>query len=43
MKYFERFLGDYGSDNCDPDDVDISVHCDISVFEWLVKYMQSEH
>lgn len=41
MKYFERFLGDSGADNCDPDDVDISVHCDISVFEWLVKYMRN--
>lgn len=41
MKYFERFLGDSGADGCDPDDVDISVHCDISVFDWLVKYMRS--
>ena len=41
MKYFERFLGDSGAEGCDPDDVDISVHCDISVFEWLVKYMRS--
>jgi len=41
MKYFERFLGSSGADGCDPDDVDISVHCDISVFEWLVKYMRA--
>lgn len=41
MKYFERFLGDSGTEGCDPDDVDISVHCDISIFEWLVKYMRS--
>jgi hypothetical protein len=41
MKYFERFLGDSAAENCDPDDVDISVHCDISVFEWLVKYMRA--
>ena len=42
MKYFERFLGESAaSKSCDPDDVDISVHCDISVFEWLVKYMRS--
>jgi hypothetical protein len=43
MKYFERFLGDSAVQSCDPDDVDISVHCDISVFEWLVKYMRSPH
>ena len=46
MKYFERFLArpnKPGSEDAedDVDDVDISVHCDIAVFDWLVKFMRS--
>jgi len=37
MKYFEIYLK--GVTNSD--DVDISVHCDVSVFEWLVQYMEN--
>eukprot|EP00397_Hematodinium_sp_SG-2012_P043289 GEMP01048096.1.p1 GENE.GEMP01048096.1~~GEMP01048096.1.p1 ORF type:complete len:496 (-),score=80.81 GEMP01048096.1:82-1569(-) len=34
MKYFECYLTD------EYDDLDISVHCDVEVFQWLVDYMQ---
>lgn len=35
MKYFECYLEGVSSNR----DVDISVHCDVGVFEWLVEYM----
>lgn len=35
MKYFEKYL----SDQSTLDDIDISVHCDISIFDWLMKYV----
>ncbi len=36
MKYFEQYLVDAQS----LDDIDISVHCDIKIFEWLMKYLK---
>ena len=36
MKYFEKYLTEATS----VDDIDISVHCDIKIFEWLMKYLQ---
>lgn len=33
MKYFAPYI------EKDSDDIDISVHCDIYVFDWLFKYM----
>eukprot|EP01083_Nonionella_stella_P033953 92900_1 len=35
MAYFQNYL----SSNSDYDDIDISVHCDVKIFEWLVKWM----
>jgi len=35
MKYFESYLVGTTSD----DEVDISVHCDVDVFQWLAEYM----
>ena len=35
MHYFEEYLS---SDTHLWDEVDISVHCDVPVFEWLMKY-----
>ena len=35
MKYFEKYL----SDQQTLDDIDISVHCDISIFDWLMQYV----
>lgn len=35
MKYFESYLAGVTSG----DDVDILVHCDVGVFEWLAEYM----
>ena len=35
MKYFEKYLTEATS----VDDIDISVHCDIKIFEWLMKYL----
>ena len=37
MKYFERFLAENGN-SCD---LDISVHCDIQIFEWLMNYIHN--
>ena len=36
MKYFQKFLteNDHGYD-----DIDISVHCDVEIFEWLMTYI----
>jgi hypothetical protein len=36
MKYFEKFLSE--SEN-GYDDIDISVHCDVEIFEWLMAYI----
>jgi len=35
MKYFEKYL----SDSKSLDDIDISVHCDIGIFDWLMKHI----
>lgn len=35
MKYFENHLKDTDS----AEDIDISVHCDIKIFEWLMNYI----
>ncbi len=35
MKYFEKYIADQKS----LDDIDISVHCDILIFEWLMNYV----
>lgn len=39
MKYFENYLTEATS----VDDIDISVHCDIKIFEWLMKYLKMKH
>ena len=38
MKYFEQFLNE--ADNSD--DLDISVHCDVKIFDWLMKYVRDK-
>jgi hypothetical protein len=38
MKYFDQYLKE--SENMQ--EIDIAVHCDINIFEWLVKYMQND-
>jgi hypothetical protein len=35
MKYFEKYLTEATS----VEDIDISVHCDIKIFEWLMRYL----
>jgi hypothetical protein len=35
MKYFEKYLSDQKS----LDDIDISVHCDIGIFDWLMQFI----
>ena len=35
MRYFEKYL----SEQQTLDDIDISVHCDITIFDWLMKYL----
>ncbi|TYZ65883.1 hypothetical protein PybrP1_002995 [[Pythium] brassicae (nom. inval.)] len=35
MKYFQAYL----NQSNEQDEIDISVHCDVDVFEWLVAYM----
>lgn len=37
MKYFERFF----AENDDSYDLDISVHCDVEIFEWLMNYVHN--
>ncbi|CAD7943196.1 unnamed protein product [Amoebophrya sp. A25] len=37
MKYFRSYL----SESSASDDVEISVHCDVGVFAWLVRYMDN--
>jgi hypothetical protein len=39
MKYFEKYLTSASS----LEDIDISVHCDIKIFEWLMKYVQDQN
>lgn len=39
MKYFENYLSDQKS----IDEIDISVHCDINIFEWLMNYVHSRN
>jgi hypothetical protein len=36
MKYFERFLAENENGY---DDIDISVHCDVEIFEWLMTFV----
>lgn len=38
MKYFEKYLAD--SKNLE--DIDISVHCDINIFDWLMRYVHKK-
>ena len=37
MKYFQQYV----EGNTSLEDLDISVHCDIHIFEWLMKYLKS--
>lgn len=37
MKYFEKYLSEAKNSN----DIDISVHCDITIFDWLMRYIHS--
>jgi hypothetical protein len=36
MKYFEKFLSENENGY---DDIDISVHCDVEIFEWLMAFI----
>ena len=38
MKYFEKYL----SDSKTLEDIDISVHCDIGIFDWLMRYIHKK-
>eukprot|EP01064_Diplonema_japonicum_P010278 TRINITY_DN17580_c0_g1_i1.p1 TRINITY_DN17580_c0_g1~~TRINITY_DN17580_c0_g1_i1.p1 ORF type:complete len:647 (+),score=125.47 TRINITY_DN17580_c0_g1_i1:44-1942(+) len=38
MKYFKAYL----SQDCSLDDLDISVHCDVSIFKWLMEYIHAD-
>jgi hypothetical protein len=40
MKYFQSFLNDNESGY---DDIDISVHCDVEIFEWLMAFIHEPH
>ena len=35
MKYFEKCLEKIS----DKDEIDISIHCDVIIFEWLLNYI----
>jgi len=35
MKYFEQYL----KEEVSGESLDISVHCDVKIFEWLIKYV----
>ena len=37
MKYFAEYLS---ADSQRWEDVDISVHCDVQIFDWLMKYVK---
>ena len=39
MRYFEKYLAD--SKNLE--DIDISVHCDINIFDWLMRYVHKKN
>ena len=39
MKYFQDYLS---SDNQTWEDIDISVHCDIKIFDWLMRYVKRD-
>jgi hypothetical protein len=39
MKYFEKYLADQKN----LDEIDISVHCDIQIFDWLMKFVHSHN
>ena len=39
MKYFQPFFKN-DSINQTNQNIDITVHCDVKIFEWLIKYMQ---
>lgn len=36
MRYFQKFLNETENGY---DDIDISVHCDVEIFEWLMNYI----
>ncbi len=38
MKYFEKYINNQSV----LEDIDISVHCDINIFEWLMRYLHKE-
>jgi len=38
MKYFEKYL----CDQKNIEDIDISVHCDVNIFDWLMKYIHKK-
>lgn len=38
MKYFRSYI----TDSCTFEDIDISVHCDINIFQWLMDYIKKE-
>ena len=40
MKYFEKFQPTGNTNTTALEDLDISIHCDIQIFEWLMKYLQ---
>lgn len=35
MKYFQKYL----ADSKNADDIDISVHCDVGIFDWLMRFI----
>lgn len=37
MKYFEKYFMEQSVEEAD--DVDIAVHCDIQLFDWLMRYV----
>lgn len=37
MKYFRKYM----TEGTNADDIDISVHCDVKIFEWLVAYLHN--
>lgn len=37
MKYFAEYLS---TDTQRCEEVDISVHCDVQIFDWLIKYVK---
>jgi len=39
MKYFQDYLS---SDHQTWEDIDISVHCDVKIFDWLIRYVKRD-